>query len=436
MLQRAGCRALVADSASAAQLETVLEGIEEPVLVLVPDSQDVEELAARLPGHRVLGADDLRPPTDWEPAPSDPASLAYILFTSGSTGVPKGVMVQHRNVRHYIDAMVDRYRLSEQDRCSQMFEMTFDVSVFDMFVAWSCGACLCCPSEKALINPGRFIKDARLTVWFSAPSTAILMKRLGALKPDSYPTLRWSLFAGEALPVEVVRAWLEAAPGSTVENLYGPTEASIVCVLYGWDPDRSPVECEHGVVPIGYPVPGSSLLVADEELREVAPGAEGELLVSGPQVTPGYWRDPEKTADAFVTPPDRDEIHYRTGDRVRRPATPERPITYLGRLDHQIKVRGVRVELGEIEAVLREESGVDAVVALGWPKTVSGANGVEAFVGATEVDVERLRARLEARLPSQMVPRNLHLLPELPLNSNGKFDRPALTRMLEESATA
>ena len=436
MAQRCQTRVLVVDQESSEQLEDLLAGMSETMLVVLPDVDDVSHLAQRLPAHRLIGREQMEPARAWRESPPDPAALAYLLFTSGSTGAPKGVMVEHRNVRHYIDRMGERFRLSDQDRCSQCFEMTFDVSVFDMFVCWDAGACLCCPSQKTLIKPGRFIRDSGLTFWYSAPSLAILMKRFGMLKPGSYPTLRYSLFAGEALPVELVRSWERAAPESAIENQYGPTEASIVCVLYRWDRQRSAAECEQGVVPIGHAVEGLGLLVADPELGEVGPGQEGELLVRGPQVTPGYWKDPERTAAAFVVPPGRDEVHYRTGDRVRRPATAGAPLTYLGRLDHQVKVRGVRIELGEVEAVLREESGVDSVVALGWPKRVNGVDGIEAFVGDATVDAAELKSKIEARLPGQMVPRHIHLLPELPLNSNGKFDRPALLARLDAEAPA
>jgi acyl-CoA synthetase (AMP-forming)/AMP-acid ligase II len=233
--------------------------------------------------------------------------------------------------------------------------------------------------------------------------------------------------------VEVAESWLAAAPNSTVENLYGPTEVTVDCLIYRWDPERSPAECELGVVPIGYPLPDMDYRVVDGDLGEVAPGETGELLVGGPQVGLGYWRDPAKTAAAFVVPPGSDVVHYRTGDRVRRPAAPDGPVTYLGRVDHQVQIFGERIELGEIEAVLREESGTDAVVAVGWPAAGAGAaQAVEAFVGDTSVDVASLRERLKARLHGHMVPRRLHLLDELPLNANGKFDRGALTRMLDD----
>lgn len=432
MLEQAGCRALVVDNESAGQLESILDGVGRPFLLLLPDRGNVASLAGRWPGHVVLGSRDLKRAESWEPVSVSPDSIAYLLFTSGSTGNPKGVMVAQRNVTAFLDFVIERYGVNEEDRFSQTFDMTFDLSVFDMFVAWERGACVCCPSQKALINPGKFILQAGLTVWFSVPSTAVFMKRLGMLKPERYPTLRWSLFCGEALPLEVACGWAEAAPQSTVENLYGPTELTIACTAYRWDAERSPGESDLGVVPIGSPFPSMTALVVDENLQQVPPGEEGELLMTGPQLTPGYWKDPEKTAAAFVAPPGRRGVFYRTGDRVRRPAA-DGPLLYLGRLDHQIKIHGHRVELGEVEAVLREESGVDAVIALGWPVTVSGAGGIEAFLGDTEVDVDAVRGRMAARLPRYMVPRKLHLLPRLPLNPNGKFDRKALLAMLEQA---
>jgi amino acid adenylation domain-containing protein len=430
MLQRAGCTAVIVDQASSEQLDQVLEG-SEPLLIIAPDHDDVSELAARFPAHRVLGAGALEPPSAWEPVEVDPRAIAYLLFTSGSTGIPKGVMVCHENVAHFIDVMVERYGITDADRLSQTFDMTFDLSVFDMFVAWRRGACLCCVPERSLIKPGRFIQESRLTVWFSVPSTGIFMKRLGMLKPDRYPTLRWSLFCGEPLPVEVASAWAAAAPGSIVENLYGPTELTIACTLYRWDDERSPAESLHGLVPIGEPYPGMSVLVADGELREVAPGQDGELLLTGPQVTLGYWKDPEKTAAAFVVPPGRDGVHYRTGDLVRRPDG-DGPLVYLGRIDNQIKINGHRVELGEVECVLREESGVDAAIALGWPRTEAGAAAISAFVSAEQIDAESVRERMARRLPGYMVPRAIHAMANLPLNANGKFDRKALMGMLEQ----
>lgn len=434
MLARSGCRSLIVDAHGAEQLDAVLAGIGSPLVLLLPDHDDIAAIAARFPAHRVLGKQALVDAARWVRPQVDPNGMAYLLFTSGSTGQPKGVMVAHRNVTHFVDAMVERYAVTENDRFSQTFDLTFDLSAFDMFVCWERGACLCCPTQAQKMLPARYVGDCGITVWFSVPSTAILMSRLRLLKPGRFPGLRLSLFCGEALPVEVTRKWAEAAPASTLENLYGPTELTIACTLYQWNPQTSPAECELDVVPIGEPYPGMQVLVADESLREVAPGETGELLMTGPQLTLGYYRDAERTAAAFVIPPGRSEVFYRTGDRVRRPA-PGKPLVYLGRVDNQIKIQGYRVELGEIEAVLRQEAGVEVAIAIGWPVTASGADGIVAFIGADEADTAAIRERVIARLPPYMHPSEIRLVAEFPLNANGKVDRKALRETLRSPPT-
>ena len=145
------------------------------MLIILPEHDDVSALAARFPAHRFIGARELEPAESWRPGPVSPDAIAYLLFTSGSTGIPKGVMVAHRNVTAFLEYMVDRYHVTETDRLSQMFDMTFDLSVFDMFVAWEAGACVCCPSEKTLIKPAAYVEEMGLTIWFSVPSTATFM---------------------------------------------------------------------------------------------------------------------------------------------------------------------------------------------------------------------------------------------------------------------
>ena len=430
MLRRSGCRAVIVDAASEKKLEHVLEGIEADRVLILPDREDVSEIARQFPRHKVLGARDLEPPEAWEPVDVSEDSIAYLLFTSGSTGTPKGVMVAHRNVRAFIGYMAERYAITENDRLSGTFALTFDLSVFDMFMAWERGACVCCPSQKALIKPGKYIRESDLTVWFSVPSTALFMKKLGELKEARYPGLRLSLFCGEALPKEVVEDWASAAPNAMIENLYGPTELTISCTLYQWDPVKSPAQCEHGIVPIGEPYPSMTAIVVDDGLCEVGPGEEGELLMTGPQLCLGYFEDAGKTAAAFVIPPGKTETYYRTGDRVRR-ASAANPMTYLGRLDNQIQIHGYRVELGEVEAVIREVAGAGTAIAVGWPVTASGPSGIVAFLDDKTVDIDALRARAKTRLPDYMMPWQFNVIERFPLNPNGKVDRKALLRILE-----
>jgi amino acid adenylation domain-containing protein len=406
MLERAGCRALLVDSAELQAAQEVTDGMTDPPRLLLPDeAEDADEVV---------------------PSDAGPEAPAYLLFTSGSTGRPKGVLVRQSNVTAFLDAIAERYDLDENDRLSQLFDLTFDLSAFDLFAAWQHGACVCCPDAGQLLRPSDFVRAARLTVWFSVPSAAMFVERLGGLEPGMFPTLRLSLFCGEALPADLADAWANAAPNSIVENLYGPTEATIACAAHRWE--RGAAAGANGFVPIGEPLGATAALVVGEDLAEVAPGRPGQLLLGGPQVVEGYWDDPDATARAFVTMQSSGR-GYLTGDRVVRP-TPGAPLEYLGRIDSQIKILGHRVELEEVEAVLREEARADAV-AVGWPRTPSGAAGIVAFIADTSLDKVGLRRALSARLPEYMVPRELRLVNELPLNANGKRDRKALLSKLE-----
>ncbi|MFI5026982.1 MAG: AMP-binding protein, partial [Solirubrobacterales bacterium] len=274
MLAAADARVVIVDGDSAEQLADLAAEIRHRLLLVLPDLDDVTELARRLPQHTVLGSGDLEDGRDWAPPAVDPEAVAYLIFTSGSTGSPKAVEVPHRTLRRYVEIAADQWEVTENDRCSQMYDLTFDASVSDMFVAWERGACVCCPSAQQLVVPQKFIQSARLTFFDSVPSTGLIMKKLGLLKPGAYPLLRTVLISGEALPAELAAAWAAAAPNSVVENVYGPTEVTIGCSRYRWDAERSPNECEQGIVPIGSFHPGTEALVLDADGREVAEGGE------------------------------------------------------------------------------------------------------------------------------------------------------------------
>ncbi|GHC84147.1 amino acid adenylation protein [Nocardiopsis terrae] len=394
-----------------------------------------------------LRQDDLAPLRRGARTPAPPLvpeidRAAYALFTSGSTGRPKGVPITHSNVTAYLNHVIARYELGAGDRVSQTFDLTFDPSVYDMFAAWGSGATLVVPDQKDLLSPVRFVNRKRITHWNSVPSLVTIAKRLRALRPDSMPTLRWSLFCGEALTLQQAQAWHDAAPRSSVENIYGPTENTITWTEYRLPRDRAHwPRPANGTVPIGTPYPGQEHLILDEEGR---PTDDGELCVRGPQRFPGYL-NPEDDAGRFLTfDGDKAVVYqgtepltpshwYRTGDRVQEWGG---QLVHQGRLDHQIKLRGYRVELGEIEAALRDQRGVTEAVVLALPDLESSSGDVvlEAVCTGAASDVNALLEALRQRLPHYMVPRGVRFLDEMPLNANGKIDRRALSEPVSETA--
>jgi acyl-CoA synthetase (AMP-forming)/AMP-acid ligase II len=260
------------------------------------------------------------------------------------------------------------------------------------------------------------------------------MDRLRMLRSGAFPTLRWSLFCGEALTAQTAEAWQRAAPASALDNLYGPTEATIACTVYRWSPETSPTECVNGVVPIGRPFGRTVTAVLDDALRPVPEGVMGELFLGGDQLAPGYWRDPDRTAEAFVSAPALTPAGpwYRTGDLAAVDARGN--LVYRGRTDDQIKIRGHRVELQEVEAAARAASAATAAVALGWPRTPAGADGIILYlVGAAAPD-EEIRLGLRRLLPGYMVPSEIHRADRLPLSASGKVDRRRLLAEREARA--
>jgi amino acid adenylation domain-containing protein len=430
MIRQADLDALIVDQTCMAQLAPVLDHF-AGTCILTPDTSD--RMNATVPVFDARALDRACPLSSLPPL--TPEDTAYLLFTSGSTGAPKGVPVTHGNATHFLDVMSKRYAIHPEDRFSQTFDQTFDLSVFDLFMAWSNGACVYGMSPVDLLSPVRFVNKHELTVWFSVPSVPAQMLRRHTLAPASMPTLRWSLFCGEPLTQRCAEAWQAAAPASVLENLYGPTELTIACFVHRWDAAASPVLCRNGVVPIGRAYSGLSAVLVDEELNPVPADHPGELCVSGPQTTPGYWRAPDLTAERYVQLPiSRHETRrfYRTGDLVAR--LPGGDYVFLGRADQQIKVLGHRIELGEIEAALREDPHVEHAVAFGWPLEAPAAEAIVAVVSGNGLDTNELLEHCRAALPPYVVPREIQVVGEMPLNANGKVDRKVLKQRLAGGA--
>ncbi len=431
MMELAALDALIVDRNSLKQLTEVIESLGRIHVVLLPDT----DMFCMSPiGVKVLNRGDLQKAKPLQQLPTVPDdAYAYLLFTSGSTGQPKGVPITHANVVHFLEVNQRRYQLTHEDRLTQTFDQTFDLSIFDLFMAWGSGACLCAMQPIELLSPFRFVREKNITVWFSVPSLITLLRKKNLLKPNSLPNLRLSLFCGEALTKDSVEAWQCAAPNSIIENLYGPTELTIACAAYRWHPLRSPRECFNGIVPIGQVYENLHHLVVDENLQPVRPGEDGELCVAGAQTFPGYWNDCERTTLSTFTRSDQSGNklrYYRTGDRVR---LVENNYIYLGRMDRQIKVLGYRIDLGDIEATLRALPGVMEAVAFGWPINDEGYESIVAFVSGNLQNAELLTAKARDCLPAYMVPRTIHVLDNMPLNANGKVARNLLYEKLGSS---
>jgi amino acid adenylation domain-containing protein len=435
MLALSGCDILIVATEGFQHLPKLLIGANRPLTVILPNLVNAASLSADFPQHRFISSKEMADGDNFSRPEVRPTDTAYLLFTSGSTGQPKGVPIAQSNVRSYLQYVCDRYAVNETDRFSQEFDLTFDLSVHDMFVCWERGACLFSVPETSVMAPAKFIREHQLTMWFSVPSIIGVLAKMRLLPAGCFPSLRYSLFCGEPLAASYAELWQEAAPNSIVDNLYGPTETTIAISHYRWKKTRSLEECVNGIVPIGWVFDGQRCSVIDAERRAVPTGAPGELCLNGSQVTTGYWNEPKKTAEQFVRLSPAREMHwYRTGDMVRQDTNG--CLYYLGRIDNQIKIRGYRVELQEIEAVLRRACGTEQIVSIGWPVENGTADGVVAFVaGLSPLETDRVLDYCSNFLPSYMVPRKIYLCDEMPLNANGKIDRPRLISMLNREST-
>ncbi len=422
VIGQAGATLMLVDRRCAAALDEVLPLLDErPQIFLLDDETD--------DSHPLPLAVDLPPlpVAPYVPRHGTRDDLAYILFTSGSTGTPKGVPITHANADAYLTGQLQLHGPERHARYVQFCELTFDPSVHEMFVCWGNGGCLYVPETVDPVYNVAFIRRHGITHWNSVPSVASFMQQMRKLTPGAFPSLRTSTFGGEPLSRSLALAWMRAAPNSRVLNMYGPTEASVACTHFEVTAAflEEPL---YEVMPLGGALPGVELMIVDAQLEAVGPGQTGELLIGGPQVANGYLLAGEPGNSRFIarTYPDRRASRwYRTGDAARE--TMPHGILFQGRLDRQVKIRGNRIELEEVEHVVQACSHAALCAVIPWPLDEAGrATGLVAFVTNVGIEVASILLACRQHLPGYAVPQRIVVVDTFPLNVNGKIDRTAL----------
>lgn len=359
------------------------------------------------------------------PTPMSKDKVAYIIFTSGTTGSPKGVMVSVGSARQYISTIKEWLDLKESDRVLETCELSFDFSVHNMFSTWKAGASLHILPATMVMNAVKFVQNSELTVWNSVPSLAGMLSQMKILQPKSLQNLRVTVFGGEQLPESTVVNWKAAAPNSKIFNLYGPTEVTVFCMSQEIKESIPVTEGRH-VVSIGCALPHNEAAILDEQGQRLGNDKQGELAISGSQLAEGYLGMEKLTEERF--PVIDGKRWYLTGDLAFQDSSGN--FHCLGRIDNQIKINGYRIELEEVDAHLRVACGLDLVGSVALLQADGTAKGIFSFV-AKEVDEDCIIADLKAKLPIYMVPNGIISLKEMPCTASGKVDRHALHRILE-----
>ncbi|MGD8753215.1 MAG: amino acid adenylation domain-containing protein [Anaerolineales bacterium] len=410
------------------------EGTPLETIVLVdsraPDGVDLPK-ASRIIDWDQVGGQEEGP---LQPDGTIETDLAYILYTSGSTGDPKGVMISHRTIFTLINWCYDTFRITSDDRITSHAPLHFDLSTFDIFVTIKAGGTVVLVPERLsifLIKLVELLQDECITVTYMVPSILSMIVNYGKLDKFDLSNLRTILFAGEVFPIKYLRKLVAAIPHADYYNLYGPTETNVCTYYKVQQDDLDPSYTQP--VPIGVACDNMEVFAVDDQGKLISePEVEGELWVRGSCVAQGYWGDPEKTAKGFMRNPHQphfEEIAYRTGDIVTLDEDGTNWI-YIGRRDHMIKSRGYRIELGEIEAALYSHPDVKEAAVVAIPDEMIG-NRIKAFIVPSEQDRftdKELQHFCIQKLPRYMVPESIELMDVLPKTSTGKIDRTSLAQ--------
>ena len=382
---------------------------------LIIRSDEADAIPGTLPFSKLVKC------THDQPVHRGAEELGYIVFTSGSTGMPKGVMVSNGSLKRYLDETEKWAKFTRDERIAEAHDITFDLSVHNMFLAWRAGAALYLMSALDMMAPQAFIRKHDITAWMSVPTIVNNMRRAKKLSEGMFPSLRLSVFCGEPLAMPTVNAWQEAAPNSVIENIYGPTECTIVCTRQQLT-DPPLVTEKRGILAIGPAYENFEIAICDEEGNHLPDGETGEIALASPQLSNGYFNAPEQTAKAFRTI--KGKRWYYTGDLGYRD---ENGIFHhMGRTDNQIKMKGNRIELEEVETHLRKVCQTELATVVAWPILEGIPQGLVGFTTSKGMDEGDIKKAMMKSLPEYMVPARIVIKSEMPRNINDKIDRKAL----------
>lgn len=393
--------------------------LQQAEVAVVIDSSDT----ALFPDLDVIRSNDLVfVQLDLEPKPVPDDALAYIFFTSGTTGVPKGVPISRSNLAGFIHAFfaLDIIMRAE-DKCLQMFELTFDLSVMSYLTPLLKGACVyTIPKSKIKFHYiAELLDEHNLTVALMVPSIIHYLRPY--FDEINCTGMKYSLFCGEALPADVTAEWADCVPNAKIMNVYGPTEDTIFCTHYTYN--RNEVnKAVNGLLCIGKPMESTYTIIVNEKNEIVKPNEKGQLCLGGVQLTPGYWKNEKKNKETFFYTAynGESERFYKTGDLCT--ADEDGDIMYLGRIDSQTKVQGFRVELSEIEFFAKEFLQKINVVAIAFTNQIANTE-IGMVIESAEFDTKELINYMKTKMPVYMIPTQVKFVNVFPLNTNGKTDR-------------
>ena len=405
------------------------EIIKQINIITVLDSRTVSEF----PNQQVLSTRNLSYENDVlaNDVKIDDERLAYVLFTSGSTGIPKGVTISRKNVSAFMDSFWDSgIVITEEDRCLQCFDLTFDVSIQSFLVPLLKGACVyTIPHEEIKYSyVYGLLENYRLTFGAMPPSMLRYLKRY--FEEINVPSVRYCILTAEASPIDLVQQWAKCIPNADLYDFYGPTEATIYCTFYKISGDK-PNKTLNGMISIGRPMKNVDAIIIDENYNILAKGVKGQLCLSGDHVTPGYWASPEKNAEVFFEKEYKGKLQrfYRTGDICFYDE--EDYLMLYGRIDSQAKIQGYRIDLGEIEYHARKYLNGGNVVVLTFTNNI-GNTELALFIEGTTGNTTALVDYMKTKIPLYMIPTKIIFEHEFTLNSNSKVDKIKLGERLKE----